>query len=194
MHDMNFFEPFQSKGKKFKKNSLLKVVIAAILISLILIPAGLYITLIQYKSELDEKKSVLQIPENMKLLNEVKIKQDKVDSFQVAFTQLKLKYAWIQSEKWFDEELMQVIVDTLPKQIQLTDLVFATTRPVDSSAPGIHSFKIFGVSADKPAIAELEYNLRQTDRFVALFVSIIEMDGGLMRFDLEFTVKDGTRP
>lgn len=182
MRDMNFFTPIQAGKSKVKKGTFLRALTSFILFSSLAIPIVLYFYTQNINEDINEIKAVLNIPSNVAIVSELEEKGKEVVFLTTELKGLRDKDAMLQSKKWFTEELLQVVGDTLPRQVTLTEFILSMDH---------HGFVMQGLAIDQDAIAELEYNVRQTNRFKDIFISTIMTDDGLFSFDIEFVVKDG---
>ena len=82
--------------------------------------------------------------------------------------------------EWISEKVLQVLNDTVPKQIQF-NVVAMANRDV----------QISGISVDRPAIAEMEYALRQSGIAEDIMVSsILRDENGAYQYSINFKAKD----
>lgn len=194
MRDMNFFIPLKASQSGLEKGFILKTIIVIILLSMITIPIGLFAYTLKMNASMEVIKEVLSRPDNVSSLETLKTKNQMIYDLNIALENLKDKNQLIKSKEWFTEELLQIVIDTLPKQIRISSFSLSDNPSLKDAAITSHGFAIMGVAQDKPAIAELEYNLRQTNRFKDIIVSEIKKVEGLVSFDIKFNVKDGAEP
>lgn len=194
MYDMNFFAPFQGGRKPKHKGSWIKVVIILLFIILIAAPSTYYILISKLNNDIEDIQGVLRLPKNEALIKELEAKTNLVATAEAAYNALLEKEKMINTEDWFSEELLRIVVDSMPKQVRLTGMSLTQTEPSEEGGSIRNGFNITGVAADKPAVAEMEYNLRNTGLFLDIFVFTIVDEEGTLQFDLQFSVKDGAKP
>lgn len=190
MHDMNFFAPMLAKGAPKKHGFLLKFAIGLITISILAAPISLFAFTYVSNSRIAEIKEVLSKPENVAIMSELQRKENRLAAFNTLIPQLSGRDNALQSVEWFNEELFQIAIDCFPKQARM--ITFNLLPMADSKDSSVmNAIEINGIASDKPAVAELEYNLRKVGRFEDIIVSTIEEKDGILSYSVKFSVKEG---
>lgn len=194
MYDMNFFTPFQNGRKPKQKGGWIKVITFLLVVLLIAAPMTMFIMLSKVNNDISNIQGVLRLPKNKALINELETKIESVNNTELTFNTLQKQAKYVNTENWLNEELLRIVIDTMPKQVRFTSLELTQFDPKIEGAAVMNGFSITGVAGDKPAIAEIEYNLRNTGLFDNIFVFTIVDSEGNLQFDLQFSVKGGAKP
>lgn len=180
MNDMNFFAPLQVAHNKRKSGSVTTFLLVFLIILLVIAPVGGFAYEWFLNSQIITAQATLNAPENQSTLAKLDALQSQLDTITQSIPELQKKDSLLMKTEWVTEQTLQVIVDTIPKQIS-ANIVSLNERSV----------QIDGVSADKPAIAEMEYNLRKSDVADSIIVShITKAEDGSYSYAINFTVKD----
>lgn len=180
MRDFNFFEPLQKREKKSEVKGVPFSLIAIILLLLAAAwPAYNFFQISTLRSEAQALEQRLVNDPNYYRLAEVEEKELELQRYQNMLASLKLADESIKASEVIDERLLFVISGTLPRDLALNSI----------SING-RNIQVQGVAGSKPAIAEMEFNLRSTGEFVSIFVPSISENGGLFNFGMSFQVKE----
>jgi type IV pilus assembly protein PilN len=198
MRDMNFFAPFKTQKGRPKQGRVMRVLIILVFACLIIIPAVMYFMLSKLNRDIDAIKGVLMNPKNQEIMTTLENKSAAVAQLQSDLDILNVSSAVVKSEQWLTDELLRIVIDTLPKQMYLTELNLTVSTSTDPIVEGtvpvmLNGFTLRGEAVDKPAIAEFEYNLRQTGEFRDIFVQTISEAEGVLTFSAQFNVKEGAK-
>lgn len=184
MNDMNFFAPFQTGKKKRHKGAnakLLSAIPMMISIVAVIFIVAAPIACFSYELILNKEIAAIQekisAPENAVTLQRIEEKKARLEAINQSVPELLNKDKVLASAEWITEDTMQVIKDTIPKQITMDVMALSGTE-----------VKIDGTAVDKPAIAEMEYSLRKSglsDNF--LVSTIIKDESGLFKYSITFT-------
>ncbi len=180
MRDLNFFEPYvlQHQGKEKKQ----KFFVGIAALSIVAIAAFPIFNLVYgqgMKKDIQDMKVVLDSAEAKEKLQRVEAKQAKLEEIKKILPMVQNGDKEIEKINVLDEQMLQSVVDAIPRDLQFSSFTIS-----DSQA------SISGKARDKSAIAELEYNLRTTNRYSDIFISNITLNEGIYNFSLQFTVKD----
>lgn len=196
MHDMNFFAPFKTKKGRPKEGMLFRILTGMLIAAMIIAPATLYGLMSRINIQIDNIKAELNMPKNVELMKSLGVKRDLLNASNIAVTELKSSTTYVKSEQWFNEVLLKSLVDTLPKQVALSDLSISalTVSEIDGEniiQKNLNGFVISGMATDRPAVAEFVYNIRQSGVFRDIFVNQISGLPGEYSFSAQFFVRDG---
>ena len=180
MRDLNFFEPYvlQHQGRE-KKQRLFMVTAVISVVAVIAFPVFNLVYGYQMKRDIQDMKNTLASAEAKERLQRIEAKQAKLDEIKKILPIVQNSDKEIQKIDILDEQIVQTIVDAIPKDLQFSSFMLSDTQATVS-----------GKARDKSAIAELEYNLRISKYFTDIFVSNIAFKEGIYDFALQFTVKD----
>ncbi|MGE4352733.1 MAG: PilN domain-containing protein [Oscillospiraceae bacterium] len=182
MRDFNFFEPYLTRGKPQSNAAipfkLLIILLAFILAAWPLFNLGYGIWL---KNEAATIKAEVMNDADYPLLSEVDNQTQALGQLQAQLTNIENADKTLKENQWLDEPFFFSLLSTVPKDVQIESVSIAMDKSIGMS----------GIALSKPAIAELEYNIRKADRFDSLCVTSISNDEGAYSFDMTFTLKDG---
>jgi type IV pilus assembly protein PilN len=182
MRDFNFFEPFISKEKKSEARGVPAKTLAVLLVLVLAaVPAYNFFQLYTLRSEAQALETRLLNDPNYIKLAEVEQKEADLVQYRVQLSNLSRADEAILASEQINERLLFVISGTLPRDLALNAM---------SINQG--TIQVQGVAASKPAIAEMEYNLRQTGEFANIFVPSISENDGLFNFALTFQIGEVT--
>lgn len=180
MRDLNFFEPYvlQHQGRE-KKQRLFMGAAVIWIVAVIAFPVFNLVYGYQMKRDIQDMKNTLASAEAQERLQRVEAKQAKLDEIKKILPIVQNSDKEIQKIDILDEQIVQTVVDAIPKDLQFSSFNISYTEAT-----------ILGKARDKSAIAELEYNLRSSKYFTDIFVSHIAFREDIYDFSLQFTVKD----
>lgn len=177
---MNFFAPFLAGRKKSRKGLVSEIFLIILVIILVVSPIAGFGYELYMNSENSKIQAVLDMPANKAIIEKLDAMQARLALINQSIPELKKKDQALKSTELITENSIQVIINALPKQVQ-----FTTMNIIGSDT------SIMGTAIDKPAIAEMEYNLRQTGLVEELLISdIAKNDAGLFDFSINFKLKD----
>lgn len=181
MRDINFFEPYLTKGRPQGGSS---GSIRPLVVALLLLLAAWPLATLGYSVWLDNqnetiKTKVMDDP-NYQLLAEADSERQYVDEHQAQLADIQNVDSKLKGTEWLNEAFLYSVMSTVPKDVQITQLEIGEKR-----------ITIAGTASGKPGIAELESNLRKADRFDALLVTSISNQEGMYSFEMTFELKDG---
>lgn len=183
MKDFNFFSFYIKAKKKARKKDytvagvfLIAVIIAVSFTTYFMIAAS------NMEKEIAKMEQFINDPEHIKVLNEVNNKREKMKIIEEYNVIMEETQKQIKKSNRIHTKLLNEITSTLPQALFFSMLTLTNEE--------LH---IQGVSDARTHIAELEYNLRQVDRFEKIHVSIISKDEETNRqiYDLKAILKDG---
>lgn len=179
MKDMNFFAPFQvgSTSKRIKVSY--KAMIAGVVVILVATPTILFAYQFLLNTQIAKEEQLLNAPENIKTVSRIETKKQQLGVAQQSISELGKKDLLLASSEVTTEKSMQVILDTLPKQIKLDTLMMMGS-----------DISMQGTAVDRPAIAELAYNIRSSGLVEGLTIPTITKNvGGGFDFSANFKLK-----
>lgn len=180
MNDMNFFAPFLATMKKSHKGMVPKIFLLLLVVVMVVAPIAGFGYELYIKSEISKIQAVLDVPANKAIIDKLDAMQTRLNVINQSIPELKKKDQALKSTEVITENSIQVIINALPKQVVFTSLNMKSS-----------DISVMGTATDKPAIAEMEYNLRQTGLTENLLISdITKNDGGLFDFSINFKLKD----
>lgn len=180
MNDFNFFEPYLTKGKQPNTSSFNPVPLICLL--LFLLAAWPLFNLgrsIQLKSEAASLEAEVTGNEKYPLLAQADAQKQYIEQLQSQLTSLSNTDAELKSSEWLTEPFLFSLLSTIPKDLRVEDLSISPEEKVELS----------GSASNKPAIAELEHNIRETGRFESLYVQTISNQDNTYSFKMEFNLK-----
>lgn len=163
MNDFNFFSDY--KVKKVPRTKSSKIVNILFLLTLISIAGYIsynYYVMTNIQNEMGAIDNELMEMKASKDLVRVTKKQDLLKSLSATVAALEAAGKDIELSSLISENLLAVLVDTMPSDVSLTS--FAVSDNVLS---------LSGVAMSKPAIAEYEYNLRNSNLVETIFLNRI---------------------
>lgn len=185
MNELNFFAPFQT-GKSRSRTVATKKVMSVLpiitsvvaVVMLIVVPAATFGYGFVVNQKLTNIQNTLSLPENVIILQKLDAAQLQLDAISQAIPVLQGKDQQLTSLEWINENTIQVIKDTIPKQIT-----------VNMMALKEHVVQIDGTALDRPALSEMEYALRQSGIADDISVATIFKDAnGTFNFSMSFTL------
>lgn len=180
MNDMNFFAPFIAGKRKSRKGLALEIFLGLLVVILVGSPLVGFGYEFYLNSKIDNIQKILDVPANKAIITKLDAMQVRLDLINKSIPELNKKDQALKSTELITENSLQTIINALPKQVLFNSM---NLNGEETS--------ITGSASDKPAIAEMEYNLRQTGLVDELLVSnITKNDGGWFDFSVNFKLKD----
>ncbi|QXM05997.1 PilN domain-containing protein [Crassaminicella indica] len=163
MRDINFFSSYINE-KKISRKKFLSTAIIFIVISLII--CGLtFINIFkekQLQNEIIAVQAELSNEEIDKKLDMIEDKKRKIEILTKHYEIVKKINTEINSIDLINSNLLETISACLPKEIFIKGMSMNTD-----------SIQLQGIAKNRIAVAELEYNLKQTHMFYAVHVNIL---------------------
>lgn len=182
MQDFNFFEPYLSKGRQQSATvvhyGLFLLIFAFLLAAWPLFNLGYGIWLQRQTASLEVQVTG---SEKYPLLAQADQEKAAVAQMQAELGGLSKTDEALQAGEWLTEPFLFSLLSTVPKDVKLDSLSVQEGQKV----------ALTGTASGKPAIAELAYNIRATDRFEGIYVSTISNKDGTYSFDMSFGLKGG---
>ncbi|SMP48773.1 PilN domain-containing protein [Anoxynatronum buryatiense] len=181
MRDFNFFEVFDEGSQRSEG---LKISFPVVLVILLLLAAAWpvynFITLSQLRGSVDDHRQVLQSDPRYPLISTVEAKEAQKVEVNRQLEQMETAALAIEAREVINESLLYTIATAMPADTALSGMTI--------TGPDI---QLQGIARSKPAIAEFEFNVRETGYFEQLFIpNISETDDG-WQFSFMFRVKGG---
>lgn len=182
MHDFNFFELYGTKGRQQGASDFpfLKIILVllAVLAAWPLFNLG-YGAWLKYEEA--SLRNEVTSNEKYSLLKVANEETDTVAQMAVQTKALEILDQALKGSEWLDEPFFFALMSTVPKDVKFDAVSIFPNR----------TFIIDGTAANKASIAALENNIRETDRFDALYVKSITNEGGTYSFEMKFQLKGG---
>jgi hypothetical protein len=183
MRDYNFFEPYVDRGKKSStstSNTNYPLLIGLLVVLLVALPVYNLVQSMLMDRQIEAlETSVLNDPD-YPLLAEADMMRAGIEDGKVRLETLKKMDTVLTSMEWLDEPFLFSLMSTVPKDLEIKNMAIQQGQQI----------QISGSATNKPAIAELEYNLRNTERFTNLLVrSINNTETGFYDFMMTLQVK-----
>jgi type IV pilus assembly protein PilN len=164
MFDYNFF---QDNGKKKKPKSPSMIIVSLICLFLILGIAGAigwtYTEKSTLQTQLNDTKDQIRKIEANDDIARIMEKENLFEALDQVASNIDQANTSIQSENRVTENILALISDNIPIDVQLDNLNISEGQ-----------MSISGRAFSRPAIAEFAHNLRQTDSIEDVFVPNIE--------------------
>lgn len=180
MHDMNFFAPLQVSRGTRQRGPDIRILLGLVVAVIVIAPIAGFGYEWMLKNSISSLQAELSQPDNAAALTRLDALQAQKQSFDASLPVLQKEDSALTSMEWISEKVLQVLNDTVPKQIQF-NVVAMANRDV----------QISGISVDRPAIAEMEYALRQSGIAENIMVSsILRDENGSYQYSINFKAKD----
>lgn len=181
MRDYNFFAPYIDHGKKRDSSSTISFPVLIVILILLLASVPGYNLYRSYQISDQIKKletAVLNNPD-YPLLAEAANLRAGIEEGKQRLEILKKMDAVLTAQEWLDEPFLFTLMSTVPKDLEIKNMAILEDQQI----------QISGTATNKPAIAELEFNLRNTSRFQNLLVRSISNAEGVYDFMMTLQVK-----
>lgn len=157
----------------------LSFVAALTAVFLVAAPALLFGYNMVLEKQIQASESLLIAPESIETVSRIETKGIQLEAANKAAGELAVKDSLLTASEVISEKSLQVVVDTLPKQVRLDSLM------IMGSDIGMQ-----GTAVDRPAIAELAYNIRQSGLSEGIVLPTITQNvAGGFDFSLNFKLK-----
>lgn len=181
MRDFNFFEVYDESSHR---SDGVKISFPVILVLLLLLAAAWpvynFISISQLKGSIDDHRQMLQTDSRYPLIASVEAKQVQMAEVTQQLQQMESAVLEIEAREVINEALLYSV---------------ATAMPADTALSGMtmtgQDIQLQGISRNKPAIAEFEFNIRETGDFEQLFIPNISESEEGWQFSFIFRVKGG---
>lgn len=180
MNDINLFESFHSRTTN-QHGSSGSIIWLIILFALILIswPAYNYVQNRNIQREIAVLETEILGNTNRSLLDEAKDMERYLSVRKKQLSRVIEADGAITGNDWIKEPFLFQCLSTLPRDVSLDNLSVSANGEIEFS----------GTASNKPAIAELERNLRETRLFEQLYVSAIRRNEDVYSFTMTFNYK-----
>ena len=181
MRDFNFFEAFEQKKKRSDGPRVgYPLVLILVILAAAAWPAYNFYQIYRLDQDIVAKRNQLEADERYPLFLEAELKEAELANARSILTDMQMSSEIIQEKEIIDESLLYTIASSMPEDTAL-----------DSMTINGENIALQGNAQSKPAIAEFEYNIRQTGRFENIFIPSISEEDGLWRFMMMFRVLGG---
>lgn len=181
MRDLNFFEPYLFQEQKAEeKKPLYTLISVVVLLIIIAIPAGIFGAILYEQSEIGKMEAELSSPEMQVTLKRIEEKQQKLLRLQTIQPVLEQADQALKTTDYVNDQQLQAIAAAVPQNLVLGKTIIGTGK-----------CEIDGTARKKAAIAELEYNLRESELFDNIHINEIALMGENYEFKMTFALKGG---
>lgn len=181
MRDFNFFESFEQQKKRQEGPAIrYPFILVLVVLAAAAWPAWNFYQLYQLHNEITFTRNQLETDPRYPLFDAVIEKQEALTGQRQVLDTMKRSAELITEREVIDELLMFTIATAMPEDSALNSM----------SISG-RDVQMQGVAGSKPAIAELEFNIRQTGRFEQIFIPSMSENEGMWQFNMSFRVKGG---
>ncbi|MDW7678817.1 MAG: PilN domain-containing protein [Bacillota bacterium] len=181
MRDFNFFEAFEQKKKRGDGPRIAyPLVLVLVVLAAAAWPAYNFFQLYQLNNSIAEHEQRLVTDPRYPLFEEVEQKEAELAEEQRILASLEASAEEIHSREVIDELLLFTIVSSMPEDTAMNSMNISG-----------RNITVNGVARSKPAIAEFEYNIRNTERFERIFIPSISESGDMWQFNMAFSLKEG---
>lgn len=179
MRDLNFFEPYLFiEQKAEEKKPLYTLLKAAFIILIVAVPAGIFGMMLLLQSDMARMEAELSSPAMQEKLKRIEDKQEKLQRLRVIQPILAQADSSLKTTDYVDDRQLQAIAAAVPQNLVLNRTLI-----------GVDACEVVGTSLTKAAIAELEYNLRQSELFESIMLEEIVLSGANYEFTISFALK-----
>lgn len=182
MRDYNFFEPYVDRNKRGGSSGPmnLPLIIALLVLLVAAVPVYNLVRSFMIDSQIKSLETEVLTHPKYELLAEADMLRVGIADGLSRLEVLKKMDATLTAQEWLDEPFLFSLMGTVPKDLEFKQMALNPGKEI----------QISGSSTNKPAIAELEYNLRNTQRFENLLVrSINNTETGFYDFTMTLRVK-----
>lgn len=181
MRDFNFFQPFiPSKIKKSSTGEWIGLGVFLLIIVIVAIPWYLTNELRPLRREVQELETNVNDPMLAEDINRVILLQSETEELTEEVDQMRHA---IQSLSESETVTQQLLTDLA--QAKIDEVIFEQIN-VNSGAITIQALAI-----SREDIANLEYNLRQFERYENIFIPSITYSDNYYQFSIEFDIEGG---
>lgn len=167
MRDYNFFEPFLGlEGRRDPASFPVIPVVLLLALALAAFPLYNWWALGNLSNEVAELDAAIKNNPSYALLSEVNTQQALVNEARSRLSLMRSFDTAMSSAQWLDEAFIDLLFSVFPKDMAIESI---------SIAPG-GQIQLSGAATNRPAIAELELNMRSTEKFDNIFISGITPD------------------
>lgn len=182
MRDYNFFEPYVDRSRKSTSTSNFNypLIIALLVILVAALPVFNLVRSFMLDSEIETLEADVLNHPKYPLLAEADMMRAGIIDGKVRLETLKKMDTVLTGQEWLDEPFLFSLMGTVPRDLEIKNMALNPGKEI----------QISGSATNKPAIAELEFNLRNTQRFENLLVrSINNTETGFYDFTMTLRVK-----
>ena len=182
MRDFNFFESYISQPDKKHNDNYYITAAAACVMALMLAFFGINsIRIMVMERETQELLAITQSPQYADKYKAILEKERELETLkdeQVFFAEME-KY--MKQNDYVNETFIRFLGSEVPENVNFTDLSIEN-----------RNILLEGTALSKLGIAQLEYNLRQTEDFSNIFIPEIEKEKAFYNFIMVLQTKDVT--
>jgi len=181
MRDFNFFEYFEQKGKQQKGRRVsYPILLLVIVVAATAWPLTNIVRIHWMQRTAENRQHQLETDERYPLLTEVDELHAELEEERNRLAELENAAEQIKNREIIDEQLLFTIASSMPADTSLSSLTINQSE-----------VRMTGNALSKPAIAELEHNLRRTGQFEEIFVPSISENDGEWQFQIAYQVAGG---
>jgi Tfp pilus assembly protein PilN len=181
MRDFNYFRPFiPSKIKKSSTGEWIGLGVFLIAIVMIAIPWYLTAELRSLRNEVTELEADVSDPTLQEDIDRVMLLQTELEELTTESEQMTQAVNTLAENETVNQQLLKDLA-----QAKINDIVFEQLT-VNNDV-----ITIQGLSLSREDIANLEYNIRQFERYENIFVPSITYSDDYYQFSITFNIKGG---
>ena len=182
MQDFNFFELYIAKRRHQGASDIhLGKLLLVVLVILAVWPMFniAYAQFLQWEGRSLERQVISH--EKYSLMEVVDQETKYIEEMKAQLPDLDRVDKILKGMVWLDEPFFYGLMSTVPGDVRLDRVVILPDK----------TMTVEGTASGKPAIAELEHNIRETNRFASLQVSSISHEEDTYTFTMSFQLKGG---
>lgn len=170
LRDYNFFDPYLSGSRRplgDNAGSYLAVFLVALLV-LVGWPAYNMYLVLNLRQQVSELEATILGHPNQPMLAEVITLEGQVKNTAARLKTARAVVEDLTARDWLNQNMLNVLTSVIPQDVVLENLALS----------GAQNVQMTGEATSKPAIAELQLNLRNTGLFHQIHVSTITVRSG----------------
>ena len=180
MKDLNFFELYIEK-KEFKIDREIIIFFVAIIFVLSIITYSILnqVRISRLTKRVSNLKSQVETPNIKEKVENLQLQEDEINYLSEKIEKLNMIDEYVLESDVINEYFLQTITSRTPENIFLNAIDINTSL-----------ISIQGTSRDKYSVAEFEHSIKNTEGFIATFISDIYLDNGYYNFSLNIKLRD----
>lgn len=186
MRDYNFFDPYLSGGRRSVSDNSTAYAVVIIVAALVIGAWPVYNIYLSadLKRQVQELETAIIANPNNALLAQVSALDTEVNQTTARLSTALAVDKELTAGEWLTAPMLASLTSVIPRDVAIDSIALSGDRQVQLS----------GSATNKPAIAELQLNLRRTERFEQLYISSITLRSGTREesyvFSLTLRVKE----
>lgn len=179
MRDFNFFLPYLN-DKKEQKNKKVYLTATLVVFGAIIIGSFMYNTIYIYmlKSDIAKLSATYESDENREKLSQAVILNKTFEVVNSYNKEMETVFENIQECNNINSNILYSVSNSIPKEVSFTSMVVEA-----------NTLQIQGVSKNRVAVAELEYNLKKINFMEEVHVGNLSLEGTVAEGEYGFSIK-----